>query len=305
MPIPSRLKKIVPLVFAVGLGVVAVLLNSQYLGQQRMKLEQERKKVLAQYSNPVEVVVAARDLPEGIALESAHLRTDSVPEKWVQPYALRPHEIQSVIGQVTAAPIAGGEQVLSNKVRRPEAAPSGSTLSSFMPKGKRAVTIAVDTLSGVGGFVRPGDIVDMLWTLPVPPPPGERAASSQAQVVTLTLFQDVPVFAVGGEGAGGAPSKAGAPGGEAKGQFVTVGLTPQETSFLLFAREQGRIQLSLRPRADKGVQVQVKPADFNSLMELQLGMQPPKAPAAETKTTRQVEVYKGLQRSLVEVPEQR
>lgn len=302
MPIPSRLKKIVPLVFAVGLGVVAVLLNSQYLGQQRAKLEEERKKVLAQYSNPVEVVVAARDLPEGIALESAHLKTDSVPEKWVQPYAVRPHEIQSVIGQVTAAPIAGGEQVLSNKVRRPEAAPAGSTLSSFMPKGKRAVTIAVDTLSGVGGFVRAGDIVDMLWTLPVPPPPGGERPSSP-QVVTVTLFQDVPVFAVGGEIAGGAPSKAGTPAGDAKQQFVTIGLTPQETSFLLFAREQGRIQLSLRPRADKGVQVSVKPADFNSLMELQLGMQPSKAPAADTKTTRQVEVYKGLQRSLVEVPE--
>ena len=48
MPIPNRLKKIVPLVFALGLGVVAVLLNSQYLGQQRAKLDQERKKVMEQ-----------------------------------------------------------------------------------------------------------------------------------------------------------------------------------------------------------------------------------------------------------------
>ena len=158
-----------------------------------------------------------------------------------------------------------------------------------MEKGKRAITIAVESVTGVGGFVRPGDAVDVLWTLSL----GQSSAEQGAQVVTWVLFQDVPVLAVGHEMVG-RPSKTAEPANQYN---VTLSLTPQDASFLLFAREQGRIQLSLRPKTEEGAPVQVAPANVNTLMEQVLGVPPPPPPPP----TRQVEIYKGLQRDVVTV----
>ena len=264
-----------------------MLLQQDY--RQRVRaLMQERQRLLADFQTPTEILVAAKDLPEGTALEAAHLKVASVPQKFVQPYAAR--SPGDVVGMVTAVPVAEGEQVLTNKVRRADEAPRTVTLSGIMPTGKRAVTIGVDAISGVGGFVRPGDAVDVLWTVKLPGPAQE--------VITLTLFQDVPVFAVGKDIKGRATQTA-----EPSPQYtVTLALTPQETSFLLFAREQGRIQLSLRPQQESGAQAALTPATsatFNAFMESQLGLQT----TAAVKPPRQVEVYKGLKREVVMLSE--
>lgn len=281
-------------ILAVALGSGAVVLAQRYLAEQRRVIEeQERQKLMASQPTTIEIVTAARDLPEGTVLDASHLQMAAVPEQFIQPYAVRsPNDI---MGKTTMAPIAKDEQVLSTKLRRPEEAPTGSTLSSVTPKGKRAVTISVDTMTGVGGFVRPGDVVDILWTLKLP-----EAGQPEGQAVTLTVFQDVPVLAVGGEMVGRA-AKAGPGDRESRDYTVTLALTPQETSFLLFAREQGRIQLSLRPKAEDGQPVQVVPANINTLLEMQLGIKA--AESAAAKPVRQVEVYKGLKRDVVALSE--
>jgi pilus assembly protein CpaB len=283
----ATIRRLAPLLFAVAMGLAAVVVMRQYLLQEHGRLEREREQLLADFRSPVNVLVAAQDVPEGTTLEAQHLAADVVPEKFVQPYAARsPAEL---LGMVTTAPLAEGEQVLTNKVRRPDEVPQGITLSGIMPKGKRAVTIGVDAITGVGGFVRPGDAVDVLWTVKLP--------GTQEEIITLTLFQDVPVFAVGKDIKGRATETT-----EQSPQYtVTLALTPQETSFLLFAREQGRIQLSLRPQHESGAQAALTPATsatFNAFIESQLGL---KAQAG-VKPTRQVEVYKGLQREVVLLP---
>lgn len=289
MPWGGGLKRAFPLIFSVAAGLAAVWMVRQYLTQQRQALERERARLMADYPAPVEVVVAAKDLSAAVIVEPTQLTVSTVPERFVQPYAAR--SVRDVVGLMTIAPIAEGEQVLLNKVRRPSEAPKDATLSALTPKGKRAVTIIVDTITGVGGFVRPGDAVDILWTIQLP-----QEGQSQGQVVTLTLFQEVPILAVGTETVGQRirPSPEG-------GQYtVTLALTPQETSFLLFAREQGRIQLSLRSRTESGP-VAVAPANINTLMETLLGM-PAAGPTA--KGPKQVEVYKGLKRDVVLLPEE-
>ena len=301
------MRRLVPLVFAILMGSFAAFFAHQWVSQQRRVLESERKelagereKVKAQYQTPIEVVVASKDLQEGTTLEPSHVKMATIPERFVQPYAVRaPRE---VVGKVAAAPIAEGEQVLLNKLRRVEDTPSGSTLSSLMPKGRRAVTIAVDLLTGVGGFVRPGDVVDLMWTLKLPPEAGQK----DGQVITLTLFQDVPVLAIGGDMTGRRAQPAASSGESAKEprEFtVTAALTPQEIAFLLFAREQGRIQLSLRPRLESG-QVAVVPANINTLMQAALGMPQAQAPAPDARpAARRVEVYTGLKRNVVSLGE--
>lgn len=301
------MKRLVPLVFAILMASLAMFFAHQWVRQQRRVLESERKelagereKVKAQYQTPIEVVIASKDLQEGTTLEPSHVKMATIPERFVQPYAVRaPRE---VVGKVAAVPIAEGEQVLLNKLRRVEDTPVGSTLSSLMPKGRRAVTIAVDSLTGVGGFVRPGDVVDLMWTLKLPPEAGQK----DGQVITLTLFQDVPVLAIGGDMTGRRAQPAASSEGSSKEprEFtVTAALTPQEIAFLLFAREQGRIQLSLRPRLESG-QVAVVPANINTLMQAALGMQQAQAPAPDARpAVRNVEVYTGLKRNVVSLGE--
>lgn len=280
------LRRIVPLVFAAICGVLAVVWVRQYLKQKYAELDQARAEIMKQYQQPIEVVVAAKDIPAETPLEASLLKIAVVPEKWVQPYAVRAQSQSELLGKVTVAPLAENEQLLANKVRRAEEAPVGSTLSSLTPKGKRAVTITVDTLTGVGGFVRPGDKVDLLWNIQLP------GADKSSQVVTLTLFQDVPVLAVGRELVGKTASAASSDG---KDYTVTIALSPQETSFLLFAREQGRIQLSLRPRQGEPSQVAVTPANINTLLGTLPGFQTPGQPPP----VRKAEIYKGLKRDVV------
>lgn len=284
-PPTEAIKRILPIAFAIIMGLVAVGLTRQYLQQEQRKLQREWQRLSENYKDPIEVVVASKDLAEGTTIEAAQLKMASVPDRFVQPYATR--SPQDLIGKVTVAPMAEGEQILLNKLRRPEQVPVGSTLSALTPKGKRAVTIGVDTMSGVGGFVRPGDTVDLLWTFKLPGGGGQ-----ESQVVTMALFQDVPVLAVGREMLGQARQTA-----ETGNEYpVTLALTPQETSFLLFAREQGRIQLSLRSRLGGEGTVAMPPANINSLLESQLGLKaaPPRLPPVK-----QVEIYKGLKRDVV------
>lgn len=276
-------------VFALACATAAVWLAHQWIQGKERALALKEQEIMKNYQAPVQVIVAAKDLPEETLLEPTHLRMATVPERFVQPYAARAP--QEVVGRVTAVPMAQDEQILANKLRRPEDVPRGSTLSSVTPKGKRAVTIAVDAITGVGGFVRPGDIVDILWTIKLP-----EAGQKEGQVVTLTVFQDVPVLAIGGEMVGRRPA-AGGEKKEGSEYTVTLALSPQETSFLLFAREQGRIQLSLRSKADEGTPVAVVPASITTLLEMQLGIKPAGAPAV--RPGRQVEVYKGLKRDIV------
>jgi len=281
--------------FALVCGVLAVIFAVQWRGQQLRKFSALEQRLRTNYREPIAVVTAAKELPENTVVEVSHLTTANVPEEFVQPYAVRAPE--EVLGKVTIAPIAAGEQMLLNKLRRQEEGPSG-TLSTVMPKGKRAVTITVDAITGVGGFVRPGDMVDVLWTVKAPP-----VGQEEGQILTFTLFQDVPVLAIGREALGGSrgASKAGQGQEESAAYLVTLALTPQEAAFLLYVREQGRIQLSLRPRGDKGQRVNVAPANMNTLMESVLGKEVTNQPPQ--KSTHAVEVFKGPERSVVTVNE--
>jgi pilus assembly protein CpaB len=276
--------RVLPIVFAVIFGLTALVMTKRLIATERQQLAQEREKLYADYKDPLEVFVAVKDIAAGDVIEGSHLGLIRVPEKFLQPYVVRAP--QEVLGMVAIAPIAEGEQLLSNKFRRKEDAPHDATLADMTPKGRRAITIAVDTLSGVGGFIRPGDNIDILWTIQLPAGDGQ-------QVVTLTLFQDVPVLAI----AGGATPGEGGGGG---GFTVTLALEPQQTSFLLFAREQGRIQLSLRSRNESGA-VAVAPANINTLMESVLGPQEVPPPV---RAPHQVEVYKGLTRDVVVIADE-
>ncbi len=298
--VTERIKQFLPIIFAVVMGLVAVGLLHHYLAkkeaalrQREVEVERLRQKIMGSYQEPLEVVIAAKDIPEGTELAASHLKTATIPQGFVQPYAARTSK--QVLGTLTIAPLAEGEQILLNKIRRPGEVGPHAALSNFVPQGKRAVTIVVDAIAGVGGFVRPGDTVDILWTIQLP-----QEAGQQGQVVTLTLFQDVQILAVGRTIAG-QPIR---PEEQAPQQYpVTLALEPQEASFMLFAREHGKIQFSLRSPMDSS-QVAVAPANIGTLMEKILGIPTHQEIKPPVKMTRKVEVYKGLKRDVVLLSEE-
>lgn len=286
--IADVVKRRMPLIFGLALALISVIAMNQHIVQKEKQIARERAEMMKDYQSPIEVIVASKDLKEGTKIDASMLAPAQIPEKFAQPYVARAP--RDVVGMMTAAPIAKNEQVLLNKVRRPEEMPTGTTLSSLMSDGKRAVTIGIDAMTGVGGFVSPGDKVDILWTFKLP-----SGANQESQVVTLTLFQDVVILAAGGEMAGRRAEKTI---DAARENTVTLALTPQDISFLLFAREQGRIQLSLRSQQETQTQVAVAPTNISTILETKLGLKAP-APPVMPKPPHQVEVFKGLKRDVV------
>ena len=290
------IKRFVPIIFAIALGAIAVFMMQNYLKRERFALrkqvEAERKKLLKEYEaiEPMDVIVALKDIPAETPITAPVLGTSSVPKKFVQPFSTT--RGSDLLGMVTRTPIAQGEQILTNKLRRASEVAASATLSGVVPQGKRAITLGADMLTGVGGFVRPGDFVDILWTLPGQKTGGGRGTDP----VTITLFQSVGVLAVSGEMLGKSTTEREA----SRDYTVTVGLSPQETALLLYAREQGGVQLSLRPKTDKDMQVAVAPATMAMMLESVFGKE---AAGEAPKPQHNVEMFKGLDRSVIPVDE--
>ncbi len=293
---PERSRRLLPLGFGVIFAIIALFFARQWRDTQVRHLAREEQMLREKFPPPpppVQVIIASADIDKDVQLTGDHLEVAEILPSAAQPYAAR--SPQDVLGMVTIAPIAKGEQILANKLRRIEDAPTGNTLSSITPEGKRAITIVVDPLTGVGGFVRPGDHVDVLWTASLPAP-GQQGG--EGQPVTLTIFQEVPVLAVDASMVGrAAPAAEGA-----QQQMVTLALTPQEAALILFTREHGRIQLSLRPHDEAG-QVAVPPADLQAVIQKVLGVAPQQNAEQPHQKTHEVEIYKGLKRDVVVLPD--
>lgn len=281
------LRRFLPFLIAGTLGTAAVIVMQRYLVGERRQVDILRKKLMADFENPIELIVARQDIPEGATITPAHLERVSIPPKFAQPYATT--RAADAVGMVARVPMSKGEQVMLNKLARPEA-PKADKLAGVTPSGKRAITIGADVLTGVGGFIRPSDQVDILWTFQAPTPSGRGS-----ELVTVTLFQDVQVLAIGTEMIGQEASEKPAQ----REYTVTLALAPMETELLLFAREQGQIALSLRSAVETGGLLAVHPANMSTVVEMLFGTTlPPEEPVVEPST---VELFRGLDRNLVTV----
>ncbi len=142
------MKKIV--LFALIAALCAGVLLYVYLGN----LEQE-KEVQIVYED---VVVAADAIPAFTTITAEMVTIKQVPQGASHPSAAR--STADVIGYVTESDLIAGEEILPTKLKQPGQTESG--LSYVIPDGMRAITIAVDGISGVAGFIQRGDYVDVL-----------------------------------------------------------------------------------------------------------------------------------------------
>jgi pilus assembly protein CpaB len=171
------------------------------------------------------IIVAAQTIPLGQKIVDAHLEPAAWPADRVPGEAFT--AMGEIKGHVAAQTIYQGEPILKRKIAEHGA---GSTLSALITRNKRAVTVRVNDVVGVAGFVLPGNSVDVLAT-------GKGRAGA-----TTTVLQNVKVLAV--------DQTTGNKDEPTVVRAVTLELTPEEAEELVEARTDGEIQLALRNTLD-------------------------------------------------------
>jgi pilus assembly protein CpaB len=169
------------IVAAIFLGLIAVFLANSYFSG----VETQQAK-LAEENRMARIAVASQALEFGTQISQQNVRLVNWPANSVPDGAFTSIE-EATRNRVALRPIVPGEPVLASKV---SGANGRAVLSANLPEGQVAFTIPISEVAGVGGFARPGDIVDVLLTRQIP---GEGAGS--ADKMTDVIMQAVPVLA--------------------------------------------------------------------------------------------------------------
>ncbi len=178
----------------------------------------------------VRVVVAADDVLVGVKLDAHDVRVITLPESAAPPGAFS--DPAKVLGRGAVLPIAKGDFILPSKLA---ALNAGGGLPSLIPPGMRAVSVRVNDVVSVAGFVQPGTRVDVLAT-------GNEGGSGGRQ--TTTVLENVAVIAVG-------KSLDRSTSADAQtAPVITLLVSPDDAQKLALVSQEGRIQLSLRNPLD-------------------------------------------------------
>ncbi len=253
------------IVAAVAAGLVATFGINRYVSlKTRVPVTESRN-----------VMIAAGDISPGTALNNQLVKTDSWPLKVIPPNSAS--TLKEVMGRVAKVPIPRGNPILLSMLA-PEGTAAG--LSGILPEGMRALTVKVDEVAGVAGFIHPGDHVDVLVDLPI---------QNDKDHLSKTILSDVPVLTTG---------QIWQQKGENKPvvvSTVTLELTPHQSEVLNLASNQGKIRLALRNGNNKSI-TQTSGVTTSVLINGSR-TQEQVASAKPKRIEKGVEVIKGLERT--------
>jgi pilus assembly protein CpaB len=221
MKLPPALKY---LVLAGLVGLAAVFLIQRYISS----------KVTVAARPMAQVVTAEMDIAPGTALESRLLKVAIWPADIIPPTAIsNPQQLQ---GRVVLFPISKGEPILEGKLT-PEGTAAG--LSGLLDPDMLAVTVKTDEVSGVAGFVNPGDRIDVLVELP------KGGGHDGKEHFSKIILQNLKVLSKGqvwDQTVEKTPKVV---------PTVTLEVTPEQAEMLNLATNEGRIRLALRNQANR------------------------------------------------------
>jgi pilus assembly protein CpaB len=174
--------------------------------------------------NSASVVAAAMSIPFATKVEERHLKLVEIPEGLTPDGFFK--SIDEVIGKVSTTNISRGEILVTERFRTHT---TGSTLAALVNPNMRAVTVRVDDVVGVAGFLLPGNTVDILAS----------RKNGQNRAITETILKNIKVLAV--------DQTAAAESNEPViVRAVTLEMLPRQAEILFQARTEGKIQLTLR-----------------------------------------------------------
>lgn len=216
----------------------------------------QAKQIEVQSTN---IMVAKRNIPIGTLLKAEDLDTQPWPAHLKLPQFVT-SEDPSVIGMVSRSNFLEFEPIIRTKLANPN---DPSFLASSLPKGMRAITISIDAIAGIGGFVFPGDRVDVLVTQNIVN--GKAAVDANAggntvgvpgkegNTLTEVLIPNIKVLAVDQK------STKGAEDGITVPSNVTLEVSQKDAQRIRLAEKGGQLSLSLRSLKDIDVAEVVRP----------------------------------------------
>ena len=208
------------------------------------------------------VVVATQDMTFGTKLEPEHVKVVEYPTSALpKGYYSSP---DSVLSQSTRVFVMEGEPILSSKLSA-----VGGGLSLRIPENMRAISLSVNEITGVNGFVLPGDRVDVLVTV-------DNIDGSNVSV-TKTILQDIEVLASGSK----TETKKNQ---QITVQSMTLLVDPKGAESLALGLHQGQVHVVLRNPVDDKI-VESRPTDTRQVLDLRAKPAPvaAKRPVAPTK----------------------
>jgi pilus assembly protein CpaB len=275
-----RSRPFLMLALALASGGTAAFLALRYIRQQATPL-------MAAQPKHARVVVAAKSLPMGAVIGERDIKTIEWVGGAVPPGFIGTPQQAVSRGLITA--VAENEPILESKLA---AQGIGGGLPVIIEPGMRALSIAVDQIVGVAGFVTPSTRVDVQLTM--------NNAPGASEPATKVIMQNVRTLAAGQsiqQDKEGKPQPVG---------VVTMLLTPEQAETLALATGQGRIQLALRNMLDTA-HIETRGARTSALMG-RIGAAAASRPATRRAAAVQqavpepaatvVEVYRGGQRTL-------
>jgi len=211
--------------FAIIFGLITAFLVFDYLKDVKQVIDN---------TEYVEIVVANQNIPEKTTISSEMVSLKKIPVKYKHSKAIL--NLKEAVGKILLIPITTGESILKNQVISPGDSREG--LAYMVPKGKRALTLAVDEVSGVSGFVKQGDRVDVIGTVLI--------GDDKPKPYTVVVLQDIEVLAVGKI----LDVKTDGKTKPIDVKTVTVAVTLEEARPLMMASQRGAIRLMLRSPID-------------------------------------------------------
>lgn len=193
------------------------------------------------------IVVARQPLRFGAELSADMLEEIPWPQDELPDGAFAKIDAAlAVPGRIVLSPMEINEPVLLAKLSGPD---GRATLSNLLAPGMRAVTIRIDEIAGVGGFVTPGDRVDVVLTRDagaIQEVQGAAQGASGSTIATEVVVQNVKVLSVGQ----GMDERQTTP---QVASSVTLEVSPQDASKVALARNVGSLSLSLRSAGEAGL----------------------------------------------------
>jgi pilus assembly protein CpaB len=293
------------LVVAVILGGVAAFLARSWLKNHSARTDAQKT---------VSILVANDTLAFGAPIGAKDVRevvwpAQSSPEGAFANFA----ELTKSGRRITMSPFVRDEPIIASKVSAPD---QRASLSTVIEKGKRAVTVAVDDVRGVAGFIFPGDFVDVVLT--------RTDNSAGPQNFSAVILQHVKVLAID-QMAGQRQEH------PTVAKAVTVEVDPDQALRILLAANVGKLSLILRQPAEVALApdakitdrdlfgaddarapaalpaVQAQPGAFQPDPppgpSLPPATTPPPAPPPDTNT-RKITVFRSVKSEQYDVPEE-
>jgi len=180
------------------------------------------------------IVVAAGEIQIGNKLDLTQMKTVSVPKASIQPGSAT--DPNTLVGRVVIRQLSPGDAITEAKMMPKEGTSMAGVMSYIIPQGHRAVTVAVNEVAGVAGFVAPNNRVDIVLTTAIP-------KSTTGENISKIILQNVTVLATGQI----TEQKDGKP---AVVPTVTLDLMPDDAEKLILAASKGSLQLLLRSVID-------------------------------------------------------